>query len=74
MGSARGNTGDTTSGVVSSMGGSTSNSLSAMISTLVPGLVIAIIWFGLFLICRRTQQRWYAPRTYLPGLHVQYVL
>lgn len=73
VGSARGNTGDTTSEVVGSLGGNTSTSLTALVSTLVPGLIIAAFWFALFLICRRTQHRWYAPRTHLPGLHTQYI-
>lgn len=37
--------------------------------TLLPALVYAIFWISLFLIFRRTQRRWYAPRSFLPDLH-----
>ncbi|KAL2000817.1 hypothetical protein VTN02DRAFT_2592 [Thermoascus thermophilus] len=75
VGSARGNASTTTSQVLGSFGvGKSSTSGSALVSTLVPALVIAVFWFGLFLVCRRTQLRWYAPRTHLPILHQQYVM
>ncbi|KAL2004621.1 hypothetical protein VTN00DRAFT_3357 [Thermoascus crustaceus] len=70
VGSSRGNASSTTSDVLGSFGvGGGSTSGSALVSTLVPALVIAVFWFGLFIICRRTQLRWYAPRTHLPILH-----
>jgi hypothetical protein len=37
--------------------------------TLLPALVYAAFWISLFLIFRRTQRRWYAPRSYLPDIH-----
>lgn len=37
--------------------------------TLLPALIYAAFWVGLFLIFRRTQRRWYAPRSHLPDLH-----
>ncbi|KAE8395110.1 hypothetical protein ETB97_011010 [Aspergillus alliaceus] len=69
IGSSRGNASSTTSEAMENLGVNDSTSLSALVSTLVPALVIAVFWFGLFLICRRTQLRWYAPRTHLPNWH-----
>ncbi|KAI2826242.1 hypothetical protein CBS147320_6417 [Aspergillus niger] len=70
IGSSRGNASSTTSDAMSDLGlGGDSTSLSAFLTTLIPALVIAAFWFGLFLICRRTQLRWYAPRTHLPCWH-----
>lgn len=43
-------------------------SLSGLVSTLVPTLVVAGIYFGIFLILRRYQQRWYSPRSYIGSL------
>ncbi|KAJ5179325.1 hypothetical protein N7492_002535 [Penicillium capsulatum] len=37
--------------------------------TFLPALIYALFWVGLFLIFRRTQRRWYAPRSHLPDLH-----
>lgn len=37
--------------------------------TFLPALIYALFWIGLFLIFRRTQKRWYAPRSHLPDLH-----
>ncbi|KAK3939886.1 hypothetical protein QBC46DRAFT_386880 [Diplogelasinospora grovesii] len=51
---------------------STSNtpsaSLSGMVSTLVPVLLISAVYLVIFLILRRSQRRYYAPRTYLGSL------
>ncbi|PKY08638.1 DUF221 domain protein [Aspergillus campestris IBT 28561] len=69
VGSAQGNASTKTSETMENFGVEGSTSLSALITTLLPALVIAVFWFGLFLICRRTQQRWYAPRTHLPCWH-----
>ncbi|RAH73000.1 putative DUF221 domain protein [Aspergillus aculeatinus CBS 121060] len=70
VGSSRGNASSTSSDVIGDFGlGGGSTSLSAFLTTLIPALVIAAFWFGLFLICRRTQLRWYAPRTHLPCWH-----
>lgn len=73
MGSNRGNASSTSSKILSGLGANSSTSVSALLTTLLPALVIATFWFCLFLICRRTQQRWYAPRSHLPNLHEQYV-
>lgn len=43
-------------------------SLSGMISTLVPVLIISLVYIVLFLILRRSHRRFYAPRTYLGSL------
>ncbi|KAH7324626.1 hypothetical protein B0I35DRAFT_458334 [Stachybotrys elegans] len=43
-------------------------SLSGMISTLVPVLVISGVYIVLFFIFRKSQRRYYAPRTYLGSL------
>jgi hypothetical protein len=51
----------------------TGSSLSGLISTLVPALVIAGIYVLIFLILRKTQRRWYAPRTYLGTIREKYV-
>ncbi|EAW14937.1 putative DUF221 domain protein [Aspergillus clavatus NRRL 1] len=69
IGSSRGNASSTTSEVIGNLGVKESTSLSALLTTLLPALVIAAFWFGLFLICRRTQLRWYAPRSHLPCWH-----
>ncbi|KAI9705577.1 MAG: Transmembrane protein 63C [Candelina mexicana] len=47
------------------------SSLSALVSTLVPVLVVAAVMTLLFLILRRSQRRQYAPRTYLGALREQ---
>ncbi len=39
-----------------------------MVDTLVPVLVISAIYIIIFLIFRRSQRRFYAPRTYLGSL------
>ncbi|GIJ85179.1 transmembrane protein 63C [Aspergillus pseudoviridinutans] len=58
IGSSRGNASSTTSDAIAKLSGvSDSTSLSALVTTLLPALVIALFWFGLFLICRRTQLR-----------------
>jgi hypothetical protein len=44
------------------------NSLSGLVSTLVPVLVVAVPFYILFLLLRRSQRRQYAPRTYLGTL------
>ena len=43
-------------------------SLSGMVSTLVPLLVISSIYIIIFLVLRRSKRRFYAPRTYLGAL------
>lgn len=48
------------------------NSLSALISTLVPVAAVACVYFIFFLILRKSQRRYYAPRTYLGSLPERY--
>lgn len=43
-------------------------SLSGLVSTLVPALLVALVYFTVFLVLRRSQHRFYAPRTYLGTL------
>lgn len=43
-------------------------SISGMISTLVPVLVVSLVYLAVFLIIRRSHRRFYAPRTYLGSL------
>lgn len=74
IGSSRGNASSASGNIVEGLTGVGSTSDSALLSTLLPALVIAGFWFGLFLICRRNQQRWYSPRSHLPNLHHQYDL
>ncbi|KAL3476478.1 hypothetical protein BJX99DRAFT_140753 [Aspergillus californicus] len=71
IGASRGNATTTTSEALDTVtgGGGGSTSLSSLLSTLLPALVLATIWFSLFLIFRRTQLRWYAPRSHMPCWH-----
>lgn len=48
-----------------------SPSLSGLVSTLAPTLIIAVVYFAVFLILRRKFPRQYAPRTYLGALRPQ---
>ncbi|KAI9924321.1 hypothetical protein MW887_007271 [Aspergillus wentii] len=57
VGSSRGNASTNTSDALGNLGVNNSTSLTAFLSTLLPALVVAAFWFGLFLICRRTQIR-----------------
>jgi len=43
-------------------------SLSGLIATLVPTALVAGVYISIFLILRRSQRRYYAPRTYLGTL------
>ncbi|KAK3353577.1 hypothetical protein B0T25DRAFT_215955 [Lasiosphaeria hispida] len=43
-------------------------SLSGMVSTLVPVAIISAVYLAVFLILRKSQRRYYAPRTYLGNL------
>jgi hypothetical protein len=45
--------------------GSTSSSLSAFLSTLIPVLIVAVIMLAGFIILRKSQRRTYMPRTYI---------
>lgn len=44
-----------------------------MYSALVPVAVLAGVYFTIFIILRKSQRRFYAPRTYLGSLREQYV-
>ncbi|KAK8127570.1 hypothetical protein PG984_008678 [Apiospora sp. TS-2023a] len=44
------------------------SSLSGLVSTLVPVAVVAGIYLVIFLILRKSQRRYYAPRTYLGSI------
>ncbi|KAI9813698.1 MAG: hypothetical protein M1832_006126 [Thelocarpon impressellum] len=48
-----------------------SNSLSGLVSTLIPTAIVAAVFFVLFLLLRRSQRRQYSPRTYLGTLREQ---
>ncbi|KAJ2970213.1 hypothetical protein NQ176_g8296 [Zarea fungicola] len=48
--------------------GASSSSLSGMIATLVPVLLLSAVYFIIWLIARRTQSRFYEPRAYLGSL------
>lgn len=50
-----------------------SSSISGLVATLVPTLIIALVYVTIFLLLRRSQRRFYAPRTYLGTLREQYV-
>lgn len=43
-------------------------SLSGLVSTLVPVAIVAAVYFVIFLILRRSQRRFYAPRSYIGSL------
>ncbi|KAJ5626491.1 hypothetical protein N7528_003918 [Penicillium herquei] len=69
VGSSRGDASSTSGDVVSGLTGDTSSSSSsALLMTFLPALFYAMFWIALFLIFRRTQKRWYAPRSHLPDL------
>jgi hypothetical protein len=48
--------------------------VSGLIATLAPVAIVAAIYLIIFLILRRSQRRYYAPRTYLGSLRERYVL
>jgi hypothetical protein len=48
--------------------------VSALVSTLVPSIVLAAVLVGVFLLLRTKQRRLYAPRTYHDVLLDQYVI
>ncbi|KAJ5272312.1 Protein of unknown function DUF3779 phosphate metabolism [Penicillium angulare] len=69
VGSSRGDASSTSGDIAGGLTGGGSSSSSALLMTFLPALVYALFWVGLFLIFRRTQRRWYAPRSHLPDLH-----
>lgn len=46
-----------------------SSSISGMISTLVPVLVLSAVYLLIFLVFRRKEKRFHAPRSYLGSMH-----
>lgn len=46
-----------------------SSSISGMISTLVPVLVVSAVYLLIFLVFRRKEKRFHAPRSYLGSMH-----
>ncbi|KAK3319368.1 hypothetical protein B0H66DRAFT_559336 [Apodospora peruviana] len=46
----------------------TATSLSGMIATLAPVALISAVYLAVFLVLRKSQRRYYAPRTYLGNL------
>ncbi|KAJ5919539.1 hypothetical protein N7454_009374 [Penicillium verhagenii] len=69
VGSSRGDSSSTSGDIASGLTGTGSSSSSALLMTFLPALIYALFWVGIFLIFRRTQRRWYAPRSHLPDLH-----
>ena len=47
------------------------NSVSGLLSTLIPAFLVAVVLVGLFIILRPRVQRLYIPRTYLGVLSEQ---
>jgi hypothetical protein len=43
------------------------------VDTLIPTVLYAGVYILIFLILRRSNRRWYAPRTYLGTLRDEYV-
>jgi calcium permeable stress-gated cation channel len=48
-----------------------SSSLSGLVATLIPALLISLVYVVVFLYLRKSQRRFYAPRTYLGSLREQ---
>jgi hypothetical protein len=48
-------------------------SLWGLVDTLIPTVLYAGVYILIFLILRRSNRRWYAPRTYLGTLRDEYV-
>ncbi|CAI7600379.1 unnamed protein product [Penicillium pancosmium] len=69
VGSAQGNASSTSGDAVSSLTGEGGSSATALMMTLLPALIYALFFVAIFLIFRRTQRRWYAPRSHLPDIH-----
>jgi calcium permeable stress-gated cation channel len=49
----------------------TGSSASALVSTLAPVLVVAVVWFTLFVFLRRKFPRKYEPRSFVNSLDEQ---
>lgn len=42
--------------------------LSALVATLAPSLLLSTVYFAIFLVLRKSHRRYYAPRTFLGSL------
>ncbi|KAL1956143.1 hypothetical protein VTO42DRAFT_7578 [Malbranchea cinnamomea] len=69
IGSARGDNRTAGSETLDSLGVNATTSGSALLTTFVPAFIFAMIWIALFLVFRRRQHRFYAPKSYLGHLH-----
>ncbi|OJD16556.1 hypothetical protein AJ78_03293 [Emergomyces pasteurianus Ep9510] len=69
IGSSRGDNQSTVDSALNSLGVDTSTSAAALLTTFVPAFVLFTLWTAFFIICRRSQQRFYAPRSYLGNIH-----
>ncbi|EZF76717.1 hypothetical protein H105_01910 [Trichophyton soudanense CBS 452.61] len=69
IGSARGSNKSSTSDALQTVGITASTSGMALLSTFLPAFILAVVGFLIFLICRRTQRRFYSPRSYLGHIH-----
>lgn len=74
IGSARGSNKSSTSDALQTVGITASTSGMALLSTFLPAFILAVVCFLIFLVCRRTQRRFYSPRSYLGHMHDQYVV
>ncbi|KGQ01113.1 hypothetical protein PAAG_12151 [Paracoccidioides lutzii Pb01] len=73
IGSSRGsNQTSTVDSTLNSLGVETSTSAAALLTTFAPSFILFTFWTALFIICRRSQRRFYAPRSYLGNIHEQY--
>lgn len=71
IGSSRGDNQSTVDSTLNSLGVDTSTSAAALLTTFVPSFILFTLWTAFFIICRRSQQRFYAPRSYLGNIHEQ---
>ncbi|EEH06417.1 DUF221 domain-containing protein [Histoplasma capsulatum G186AR] len=69
IGSSRGDNQSTVDSTLSSLGVDVSTSATALLTTFVPAFILFTLWTLVFIICRRSQQRFYAPRSYLGNIH-----
>ncbi|KAK2746857.1 hypothetical protein FQN57_002899 [Myotisia sp. PD_48] len=69
IGSARGDNKTQTTEALGRLGLEATTSGMALLSTFLPALTLAVICFLIFLLCRRTQRRFYSPKSYLGHIH-----
>ncbi|EER36892.1 DUF221 domain-containing protein [Histoplasma capsulatum H143] len=69
IGSSRGDNQSTVDSTLNSLGVDVSTSATALLTTFVPAFILFTLWTLVFIICRRSQQRFYAPRSYLGNIH-----